>query len=743
MNKILLTLATAFLAAGTAFAQFTPKLAGASKMEAKPKAKFFRTAPMTSTIAPATNILGKRRTLADTELTTVRNPKELSYQVLGNEHEYAQIIPSGITASTITNAGFTGWGGAIAIPVLELRRFGGNTISKIHVHSYLGTYADSKVFIAELNDSTGAFEPVWEKDVTIKSDRELSFDCDYVIPKNATKTLYIGWSAGTVTVSNKDEYSNNSNYGVPMYGFYDNTQTSNGDIFVVTKNGASYYGANLSFYDDSNEYTPVSNDIWAETTGEGGLLKEDACIYEVDDVRDFVGNDKNVNVVVANMGVDSIRNFEYTVTTPSETRTYTKQINGGVLHLMNYATFSLPIGAIPSTPGRATDYKLEITKVNGVADNYTADEENEAGITTIALDKCYKRTPVFEEFTSTSCGWCPRGIIGLEKVADSLGEDKVVTVSVHGNYSAQDKLTAESYSTYFSQYGSSLPMGYLNRQYQTDPYYDIVSSAKYVAAQPCEASASITNSKANRISKKVTVKSKFDFAIDIPANTYAVEYIITEDGITGVGQLNYYTYYSVKYPETFEKVFGSNADFVNISQWPYTTSDGMPYSNITMNHVARYVQMAGTVASSILPAVKAGESFTDETTIALPTNSSVSINIDNLKVAAVLVDGYTGKIVTGVQTKVGVANTRADETDKASGIDEASANASTVAEISAANGAFLVKADGATAQVFDANGRLVSSATVQGEASLPVFGSGVYVIRVLKGTQSMTQKAIF
>lgn len=742
MNKILLTLATAFLAAGTAFAQFTPKLANVNKMEAKPKAKFFRTAPTTQSIAPATNILGKRHTLADTELATVRNPKELSYQVLGNEHEYSQIIPSGITATTINSAGFTGWGAAIAIPVLELRRFGGNTISKIHVHSYLGTYADSKVFIAELNDSTGAFEPVWEKDVTIKSNRELSFDCDYVIPKNATKTLYIGWSSGTVTVSNQDEYSNNSNYGVPMYGFYDNTQTANGDIFVVTRNGASYYGANLSFYDSNNEYNPVSNDIWAETTGEGGLLKEDACIYEVDDVRDYVGYDKNVNVVVANMGVDSIRNFEYTVTTPSETRTYIKQINGGVLHFMNNATFSLPIGAIPGTPGRTTDYKLEITKVNGVADNYTADEENVADITTIALDKCYKRTPVFEEFTSTSCGWCPRGIVGLEKVADSLGEDKVVTVSVHGDYSAEDALTAESYSTYFSQFGSSLPMGYLNRQYQTDPYYDIVSSAKYVAAQPCEASASIS-SKANRLSKKVTIDSEFKFAIDIPANTYAVEYIITEDNVTGVGQLNYYTYFYVNQPETFEKAFGSNSDFVTIAQWPYTTSDGMPYSNITMNHVARYVQMAGTVASAILPAVKAGESFTDKATISLPTDSKVSINIENLKVAAVLVDGYTGKIVTGVQAKAGVDNTRADETDKASGIDEASANASAVAEISAANGAFLVKADGATAQVFDANGRLVSSATVQGEASLPVFGNGVYVIRVLKGTQSMTQKAIF
>ncbi len=742
MNKILLTFAASLFAAASAFAQFTPKVVNVQKMEAKPKAKFFRSSPLSSGLISVAPEVGKSRILAESELPTVRNPKELSYQVLGNEHESAEIIPSGITSTTLNQYGFTGWGGAIALPLLELKRFTGNTITKIHVHSYYGTFADSKIFIAQLNDSTGEFYNLWEKDVTIKSNRELSFDCDYVIPDTLTKTLYIGWSAGTVTVSKSDQYSTNSNYGVPMYVYYDNTQTSNGDVFVITKDGHNYYGSNLSFYDNNNEYTPVTNDIWAETSGEGGLLKEDMCIYEVDDIRDFVGTDQNVNVTVANMGVDSISNFEYTVATPSGTRTFTKQIQGGKLHFMNSATFSLPIGTISDTPGRSNDYMLTITKVNGVTDNYTADEENEGQITTIALDKCYLRTPVIEEFTSTSSGWSPRGIIGLQQVADSLGADKVVEVSVHGTYSDEDPLAADSYSYYFNLMGSSLPMAYFNRQYASDPYYDIVSSAKYVAKQPCEASANVSAT-VSSITKKVKVSSKFNFAIDIPEGIYAVEYIITEDSVKNVSQLNYYTYVYVNKPETFQNAFADYPDFTTIAQWTYTTKDGYPYSTVTMNNVARYVQVAGSVADAILPAVKAGETFTNEATITLPTPTSGTINKANLKVAAVLVDGYTGKIITGVQTKVGTENTRADETDKASGIDEAQVSSSAIAEITAADGAFLVKADGATAQVFDTNGRLVSSATVQGEASLPVFGKGVFVIRVLKGTQSATQKAIF
>ena len=59
------------------------------------------------------------------------------------------------------------------------------------------------------------------------------------------------------------------------------------------------------------------------------------------------------------------------------------------------------------------------------------------------------------------------------------------------------------------------------------------------------------------------------------------------------------------------------------------------------------------------------------------------------------------------------------------------------------NGAFVVKAQGAVAQVYDAQGRVVTSAQVNGETALPTLGHGVYVIRVTKGSNVTSQKAIF
>jgi len=45
--------------------------------------------------------------------------------------------------------------------------------------------------------------------------------------------------------------------------------------------------------------------------------------------------------------------------------------------------------------------------------------------------------------------------------------------------------------------------------------------------------------------------------------------------------------------------------------------------------------------------------------------------------------------------------------------------------------------------VFTLDGKLVSSCTVNGEASIPTFGKGTFIIRVQQGSNVTTQKAAF
>ena len=47
---------------------------------------------------------------------TTRDPKEISFQVTGNEISKFGYVPTGIPASALRQAGITGWGYCMAIP---------------------------------------------------------------------------------------------------------------------------------------------------------------------------------------------------------------------------------------------------------------------------------------------------------------------------------------------------------------------------------------------------------------------------------------------------------------------------------------------------------------------------------------------------------------------------------------------------------------------------------------------------
>ena len=260
---------------------------------------------------------------------------------------------------------------------------------------------------------------------------------------------------------------------------------------------------------------------------------------------------------------------------------------------------------------------------------------------------------------------------------------------------------------------------------------------------PCEASLSV---KGNNGLAGPNISTTVKFNIDVPANQYALAYVLTEDGVSGIDQANNFA--AIKYLYTYQ----GRKDYQSyIEAWkkdPYlwalasaTFNPKTGTSKFDMNHVARAFTEAGTNEAGILPALKAGEEWTNSYNLKWPKNLTPAVNKGNCSVAVYLVDASTGKIVTGCQTKLGETNT-VDET--MTGINDVTvANTAADAQISTVDGAFVVKAHNATARVFDAQGRLVSSATVDGEVSLPTFGTGLFIIRVDQAGRSTTQKALF
>ncbi len=60
---------------------------------------------------------------------------------------------------------------------------------------------------------------------------------------------------------------------------------------------------------------------------------------------------------------------------------------------------------------------LEILRVDG-RENESTHRKAEGKVIVINPDKLYPALPVVEEFTSTSCQWCPRGTVGLAKLKE-------------------------------------------------------------------------------------------------------------------------------------------------------------------------------------------------------------------------------------------------------------------------------------------------------------------------------------
>lgn len=692
-----------------------------------------------------------------------RNPKNLSYEVSGDELKNLQPF-STFPHSALQQAGFAvGYAQVFGRDVLN--RFAGNKLGKIKFFPWLGVYSNAKVFvydastIDQVNGIVG--KALWSQDITIKGNTVNSVVCDYVIPAEGLKQgIVVGFYAN-VKASSSDK--NKDNYTVVCY--QDKTQAGSGGYIWGHSAQAEGFLANLSSQG-------AATALWCETEGDAGLHTEDVCAAAADQARGAVGSTQSVLGQFINFGTDSIYSIDYTYENDGKTTSGTVKFREPVkYYCASTFHFDAPVN---EAAGRYTNGKLTITKANGKDDEYTTGRDNEYPyVNTVALSEAYKRTPVIEEFTSTTCGWCPFGLVGLPKAVEAVN-GKAVAVAVHTDFDPNsygyDPLVSSSYENVAYQYASSFPSAFVNREEMTHAYTGIVDTVKEMAEKPCEASMTFTPKKTLQ---GIKMNTKLNFTIDAAEGEYGIAYAVTEDNVENVSQLNnfslIYNEFVKKGNQDYVKWFnGLPSDVKPLATGKFTTiEDGNNisyWSDFTMNHVGCSIDDPTFATSEavynklVLPAIVKGQEVAHTYTLKNPTRTAgkdnhgnalqytsevPAVNNENLKYAALLIDLRSGKILTGCQAALGETVTSNDKADLTAGINDVKADAADVADITAADGAFTVKANGAIAQVYDAQGRLVSSATVNGEASLPTFGKGVFIIRVTKGGNTTSQKAIF
>lgn len=285
---------------------------------------------------------------------------------------------------------------------------------------------------------------------------------------------------------------------------------------------------------------------------------------------------------------------------------------------------------------------LTITKVNGV--------ENEAAIKTASFNvytvsELVERRVAVEEFTGTGCGWCPRGMVGMEKLRKQFG-DKFVGIALH-QYNSSDAMYIATNS--YAKIGfTGAPSCAIDRRYITDPYYgegdDVADDFNAVLAIPALAGIEVVgswNSDSTQVEAKATVQSLVDGA------DYNVEFVLVADGLTGTtsawNQSNYY------YQYTRTQVEADLAIFASGGKYGTSTIKGWTFNDVAIS--SSYV--SGVNKATGFTNLQSTEEGVSEYTLGLPTKAALlnALKKDQIYVVALLV-AKDGTIVNSAKTLV-------------------------------------------------------------------------------------------
>lgn len=458
--------------------------------------------------------------------------------------------------------------------------------------------------------------PVPMEQVRNQTWTEVQLPEPFTIPN---KTIYVGYTM-TITESNAE-----SNY--PVLLRYNGADMENS--FLVRAQSLA------GEWDTSPQrYGPVA----IQALLEGEFPKNSVEISSTfNDVYSTADGTAEATVTLINRGTNKISSISYIVDDPNNSSDEIEMSVSGLEGLNAETTVSIPLTA-DSKMGRSVR-TITVTQVNG-EDNGIQDAISDGYFVT--LSRAVERRTVVEEWTGTWCGWCPRGITGLEKVRELMG-DKAITIAVHGD----DPMAID----YGASTGAGYPSAYVDRAVVCDPYFGVDASqglwglVQQRNQQMAEASVDLV---APMLSKtgNVIFKTNVCFNYTYAKSTYALGYVLLADGLKGSGrswaQANYYCRDDVK---------DEWRAYADLAQWV----DGQAYMPMTYNHVAIAAQGMGTgIEKSIKASIKDGETITVNGSITLAGNTILQ-GFENLKVVSVLFNTTTGAIVNADVQPVAVA----------------------------------------------------------------------------------------
>ena len=412
------------------------------------------------------------------------------------------------------------------------------------------------------------------------------------------------------------------------------TITTNSRAYPIVSGGSpmpnSFYYRNSSEMSWIDFYAYDYDKLALQLRIEGGTYPENVVTaYDFGKNVVMQGEWINVPLTIKNGGKNNVSSISYTVTTSGGTTTAEQTLSFNPIGLN--ATTALYISLEADQTATIKDKTVTITKVNGVPNNAT---QPDAFGKLVAVSSKPAVKPVVEEFTGTWCGWCPNGIVGMQKASQTYG-NTVVLIAAHNG----DPMELAEYSPVVYSYASGFPHAVID---MTIPLYPNASELNNGIAEAftktTQAFIQLSAHWTSDTKEEIAFSSTTEFFYDDDNGQYAVAYVLVEDGLTGNGsnwaQTNYLS--------------GSSGD-PNMTFWYNSPSlvSGMTYNLVP---VAAWEPLNG-IDGSISPVIRTNTPQTHSCTQSITGNTLIQSK-NNLTAVALLIDRFNGRIVNADQVLV-------------------------------------------------------------------------------------------
>lgn len=501
----------------------------------------------------------------------------------------------------------------------DLAMFDGATVKQLRVAFTQDLDKKATVFIAPLSGGNVGANVV-EGSIASPKLGWNTVDVDpYTIDLNAVDGLMLGFSYTQKNTNNGQYYYNEC---FPWSGF---APVGHGYDFYVRGLNNTQYGLSAD-----KMYGLGQLNLSVQAVVEGNFSEMNAAkALDYSTLMMRPGESKDNAVVIYSTGLEPVESLAYTISVDGQAgEEKTVELDEEV-GFNEYAAIDITFDA--SAKEGTEQRVLTITKVNGEANELSADESAAKGLVTTTSRSVKKRVAV-EEFTGTGCPWCTRGIVGMELMRNTFPDD-IVNIAVH-QYNQGDAMFIQDYAPLSF---SGAPSCMIDRQDEFDPYYgssqgtpfgiknDIENALKQQPMAGLEVKGEWTDE--NTVKATATIESL------VNGENYDIEFVLVADSLSGTGsgwtQGNNYA---------SRTDGGDLADFCKGGKYGKSSVTGLKFNDVAV------ASSYSNDENQAQPVTAAPDDATVENTfsISLPSKLQSAITSQNVWVVALLINQWNG-----------------------------------------------------------------------------------------------------